>query len=131
TGHHGTSPTGGWSDPYDGGEGRPPSHGLEGPRMGCLAAITSGAIPRLITLFYWIARPTAWDAAFGGPVIPILGIVFLPFTTLMYVVLFTRGQGLSGLDIVVLLLAVLIDVFNWGAAAYSNKNRIGFKSTAD
>jgi hypothetical protein len=98
--------------------------------MGCLAAITTGAIPRLITLFIWLARPERWDAAFGGPILPILGIVFLPFTTLMYVVLFTPGQGLSGLDIIFLLIAVAIDVFNWGATAYANKNRIGFKATA-
>jgi hypothetical protein len=99
--------------------------------MGCLAAITSGAIPRLITIFYWIARPDAWNSAFNGPILPILGIVFLPFTTLLYVILNTRGGGLSGLDVVFLLVAVLIDVFNWGAAGYANKERVGFKSTAE
>ncbi|HEY7130659.1 MAG TPA: hypothetical protein VH440_00325 [Candidatus Limnocylindrales bacterium] len=95
-----------------------------------LAALTAGAIPRLITLFIWIARPERWDAAFNGPILPILGIIFLPFTTLMYVILVTPGQSLSGLDIVFLLIAVAIDVFNYGAAAYANKNRIGFKATA-
>jgi hypothetical protein len=95
-----------------------------------LAALTAGAIPRLITLFIWIARPERWNAAFNGPILPILGIIFLPFTTLVYVLLVTPGQALSGLDIVFVLLAFVIDVFNWGASAYANKERIGFKATA-
>lgn len=95
-----------------------------------LAALTAGAIPRLLTLFFWIARPERWNAAFNGPILPILGIIFLPFTTLVYVILVTPGQSLSGLDIVFLLVAVAIDVFNWGASAYANKERIGFKATA-
>ena len=95
--------------------------------MGCLMAVTTGAIPRLLVLFVWLARPAQWDAAFGGPLVPILGLIFLPFTTLMYVILFTPGSGLSGLDYLWLLLAVAIDVYGWGASAYSNRDKIGFR----
>ena len=99
--------------------------------MGCLLAVTTGAIPRLLVIFMWLARPEKWDAAFGGVIVPILGIIFLPFTTLVYVFLTTPGQSFSGLDYLWLLLAVAIDVYGWGASAYSNRDKIGFASTMD
>jgi hypothetical protein len=98
--------------------------------MGCLLAITAGAFPRLAVLLLWLARPGQWDAAFGGgPIVPLLGIIFLPFTTLMYVILYSPTTGLTGWDFVFLLIAVAIDVFGAGASAYSNKNQIGWRES--
>ncbi len=69
--------------------------------MPCLFAMFAGFFPRLGTLFIWIARPVMFNAAFGGSWLwPILGIIFLPFTTLMYVILFTPGIGLTHLGLV-------------------------------
>ena len=65
--------------------------------MGCLFVLFAGLFPRLGLLMLWIARPNMVDAAFDTFVLPLLGIVFLPFTTLMYVILYRRG-GLSGFD---------------------------------
>jgi hypothetical protein len=63
--------------------------------MGCLFAMFAGLFPRLGVLFIWLARPILFSAAFGGFWLwPILGIIFLPFTTLMYVLLWTPGVGL-------------------------------------
>ena len=56
--------------------------------MGCLFAIVGGLFPRLALLLYWLARPLVVNAAFNTFIIPCLGFVFLPFTTLMYVLLF-------------------------------------------
>ena len=55
--------------------------------MGCLLVLMMAVSPRLVIFLFWLARPLQFDAAFGGPILPLLGIVFLPFTTLMYVVL--------------------------------------------
>ena len=56
--------------------------------MGCLFGIFAGLFPRLGVLLIWLARPVLFTAAFGGFFLwPILGIIFLPFTTLMYVLL--------------------------------------------
>ena len=56
--------------------------------MGCLFAIFAGMFPRLGVLLIWLARPLLFTAAFGGSWLwPILGIIFLPFTMLMYVLL--------------------------------------------
>ena len=53
--------------------------------MGCFLILLGGVFPRLALLIVWLARPVLVDHAFGGAfIIPLLGIIFLPFTTLAY-----------------------------------------------
>jgi len=89
----------------------------------------AGLFPRLATLLLWIARPNMVSAAFNGAWLwPLLGILFLPFTTLMYVILWTPGIGLTGGDWLWLIMAVLLDVMHYSSTAYSNRNQIpGYK----
>src|SRR4051812_32719631 len=66
------------------------------PSMGCLFAIFAGSFPRLATIFIWLARPTLFSNAFNDRwFLPILGIIFLPVTTLMYVIVWS-STGLTG-----------------------------------
>ena len=75
-------------------------------------------------LFAWIARPALMDATFGSFIMPCLGFLFLPFTTLMYVFL-KQGVGtIQGLDWLWLFLAVILDIASVGAAGATNRNRI-------
>jgi hypothetical protein len=67
--------------------------------MGCLFAVFAGVFPRLAVLIVWIARPERVDAAFST-FLPLLGIIFLPFATLIYLLLYTPGRGLQGLGLV-------------------------------
>ena len=93
--------------------------------MPCLFAMFAGLFPRLGTLFIWLARPILFSRAFGGSWLwPILGIIFLPFTTLMYVILWSPGIGLTTYDWFWLIMAVIIDVMHWSSSVYSNRNRI-------
>jgi hypothetical protein len=71
--------------------------------------------PRLVGLLWWLVDPVRWNLAFGGLVVPILGIVFLPWTTVTYVVV-ARG-GVIGFDFLWLALAVVIDLSSYGAGA--------------
>jgi hypothetical protein len=64
--------------------------------MGCLFALLGGLFPRLAVFILWIARPERVDAAFSTFLWPLLGIIFLPFATLIYLLLYTPGRGLSG-----------------------------------
>ena len=93
--------------------------------MGCLFAVFAGAFPRLATLFIWLARPQLFAAAFGGAWLwPLLGILFLPFTTLMYVLLYTPGIGLTAWDWMWLVLAVFLDISHYASSAYANRDRL-------
>ena len=58
--------------------------------MGCLFVIFVVCSPRFADIILWIARPNQFLAPFGGNWFwPLLGIIFLPFTTLMYVIMWT------------------------------------------
>ena len=101
--------------------------------MPCLFALMAGFAPRLASLFLWIARPTYFSAAFNGSWFwPILGIIFLPFTTIMYVILWTPGIGLTAWDWMWLILAVILDLMHYSSNAYYNRNKIpGYSSPSD
>jgi hypothetical protein len=93
--------------------------------MPCLFALLAVFAPRLLNILWWIARPTAYLAAFnGGWFWALLGIIFLPFTTLMYALLWTPGIGLTGWDWLWLILAVFCDLMHYSSTAYSNRNQI-------
>lgn len=85
--------------------------------MGCFFVIFAGLFPRLALFIVWIARPTLVDSAFTTWILPLLGIVFLPFATLMYVILYTPGFGLTGWEWFWVVVAGLCDASHWGVSA--------------
>jgi hypothetical protein len=88
--------------------------------MGCLFALFAGLFPRLALFIIWVARPAAFPhralvaAAFNTFIWPLLGIIFLPFATLIYVVLYIPGVGLTGWGWFWVILAALFDIGHWG-----------------
>ena len=90
----------------------------------CLFAILAGMFPRIAFAVYWIARPAAVDAAFDTFIVPLLGLIFLPFTTLMYVILWSPGVGVTGSDWLWLGIAVLLDLGHYTYSAYGNRDQI-------
>lgn len=48
---------------------------------------------------------------------PLLGIIFLPFATLIYVLLYVLGIGVTGSDWWWVALAALLDLSHWSAMA--------------
>jgi hypothetical protein len=91
--------------------------------MGCLLAIFAGAFPRIALVIFWLARPDRMDAIFTSFVWPVLGIIFLPFTTLIYVLLWQFPQGVTGWDWLWIAIAFLLDISHWAATA-SQRNQI-------
>lgn len=85
--------------------------------MGCLLAVFAGMFPRLALIVFWLARPDRVDAIFTTVLWPILGIIFLPFTTLVYVLLYVPRIGVTGWDWWWIGFAVFLDLCHWGASA--------------
>ena len=83
--------------------------------MGCLFALLAGFFPRLALFIVWVARPALVGAAFGTWIVPLLGIIFLPFATLMYVILYTPGLGLTAWEWFWVILAALFDLAHLAA----------------
>lgn len=64
-----------------------------------------------------------FERAFDGLLLPLLGFVFLPFTTLAYAwAINTRGE-VAGLQAVLLVLAVLLDVSAFGRGEVERRRR--------
>ncbi len=89
--------------------------------MCCLFTTLVMLGPRAAIFVWWLLDPVRWGAAFDTFVWPLLGFLFFPFTTLVYVAVFQGG--IEGLDLLWLGLAIVIDVFSWTGGAYGNRSR--------
>ena len=83
--------------------------------------------PRVAGIFWWIAQPARWVgtsavAAFDTWIWPMLGLLFVPFTTLMYVAV--APGGVTSWDWLWIGLAVLADIASYTGGGYGNRNRI-------
>jgi hypothetical protein len=90
----------------------------------CLFALLAGFFPRIAFAVYWIARPNVVEAVFGNFIVPLLGLIFLPFTTLMYTILWSPAVGLTGADWIWVGIAFVLDIGHYGYSAYGNRDRI-------
>ncbi|MFC1921786.1 hypothetical protein ACFLY4_00725 [Chloroflexota bacterium] len=76
--------------------------------------------PRLAFLIYWLlpAGQLKIAATFNTFIWPLLGLIFLPWTTLMYVIVYP----IVGFDWLWLGLAVLADISSYAAGATRRKD---------
>ncbi len=89
--------------------------------MGCLIALFA----RLALLLVWITTPLVNRAFYGGLLLPLLGIIFLPITTLVYVLVSSiSGSGLTGWGWLCVVLAFLLDLGVHSHGAYANRHRL-------
>lgn len=97
--------------------------------FGCLLAFTAAFAPRLVLILAWIFG-RRWDLVWQGNVIlPLLGILFLPYTTVMYILVWSPA-GLSGFDWVWLGLGVLLDIMKWSQIVRNREGIPGLQSNA-
>ena len=73
--------------------------------------------------------PSRIDAAFDGFLLPLLGIVFLPFATLIYALLSTPDIGLTGWEWFWVVVAGLFDIVHWAASASQRSQLPGRRSS--
>jgi hypothetical protein len=83
--------------------------------MCCVALLAFGFGPRLALLLVWIFGDRV-DRAFDSWVWPFLGLLFLPWTTLMYIIVWGPG-GVDGAEWILVAFGVLLDIASYGARA--------------
>ncbi len=83
--------------------------------MCCAFLLAFGIGPRIALIFVWIFGDRV-DAAFSSWVWPLLGLLVLPWTTLMYVLAWGPVYGVSGWGWVLVGLGVFLDL-----ATYSGR----------
>ena len=90
--------------------------------MCCFLTTLLLAGPRLVVLIWWLIRPVYYATVFNTWILPLLGIIFLPWTTLMYLIL--GGGPLVSFDWLWMGLALIADLSSYGGGAYGNRGRI-------
>jgi hypothetical protein len=95
--------------------------------MPCLLLILFVAFPRiaLLLLFFfshYLSR------AYHGLLIPLFGFIFLPLTTLAYAWMVNTGQAVAGINLIILIIAVVIDVSGLGGGEYHRRTRYSSSS---
>ncbi len=93
--------------------------------FGCLLAFAMSVAPRLVLLLAWIFSDR-WQVVWkGGWLMPLLGIVFLPYTTIMYMLVYSPA-GIQGWDWLWIGLGVVLDVMKWSQIAANRKAIPGY-----
>lgn len=78
--------------------------------MGCLFLVMIIVSPRLAMLFIWLVSDWV-DRAFNGWLIPVLGIIFLPWTTVLYTVGYiASGDATAPWGIFGIILGLFLDI---------------------
>ena len=91
--------------------------------MGCFFVLIALLSPRLALGLMWILTPWV-DRAFGPLIWPILGILFLPLTTLFYVILWnTGGYGVTGWEWIFVVFAFFFDMASYATSAVARQRR--------
>jgi hypothetical protein len=80
--------------------------------------------PRAAILIWWLFRPLRFAATFPNFVWPLLGFLFLPWTTLAYLIVWRPEAGVVGFGWFLLIFAFLADLFAHAGGAYGNRDRI-------
>ena len=89
--------------------------------MGCLFVLLGGVFPRLALFIVWVARPRMVDAAFDSWIWPLLGLIFLPWTTLAYVLAWGPVNDVSGLGWLVVAIGLAADIATYSSRAAKSR----------
>ena len=88
--------------------------------MCCLLAVAALFGPRFLGFVWWLLDPVRWGTAFPTAIFGLIGWAVLPWTTVAYVFVYT--DGLSLLDIGLIVIALFVDLASYGGGAYRRKD---------
>jgi hypothetical protein len=90
--------------------------------MPCLLLILVLAFPRVILALMFFFS-TYLQRAYHGLLILLLGFLFLPLTTLVYAWMVNNHQPLAGVNLLILVIAAVIDAGGLGGGEWHRRNR--------
>jgi hypothetical protein len=90
--------------------------------MPCLLVILLLAFPRIaLALLFFLSNYL--QRAYHGLILPLLGFVFLPLTTLAYAWMVNTRQPIEGINLLILVVAIVIDAGGLGGGEYHRRSR--------
>ena len=84
--------------------------------MCCVLALLAFLGPRLVLVLLWLFT-NYLSRAFDSVLLPLLGFLFLPWTTIAWAIAQNELGGLNGFGLLVVILGVLADVGVLGGGA--------------
>jgi len=92
--------------------------------MCCLVTTLFLLGPRAAVLVWWLVQPVRWQVAFHDMLIwPVLGFLFLPWTTLAYVLAAPTGALVGGSAWALVIIGLLVDLVGYAGGGYGNRDR--------
>ena len=91
--------------------------------MGCIFAVLALAVPRVLMFLAFLL--TDWfGRAFETRVWPVMGFVFMPYTTLAYLAaMLNNNHTLSGGWLGLFIVAIVVDAGHWGGGGLKYSRR--------
>jgi hypothetical protein len=91
---------------------------------GCLVVLLGSAFPRLAVAIMWIFTDRV-DIAFDSWLLPLAGLIFLPYTTFFYVLAYAPIAGVSGIGWFFVVLGFLFDLSSYAGTGRFGQRRYG------
>ena len=90
--------------------------------MPCLLVLLILAFPRVVLVLMFLFS-TYLQRAYHDLLLPVLGFLFLPLTTIVYAWLVNSRLPLEGINLLILIVAVVIDVGGIGGGEWHRRRR--------
>ena len=84
--------------------------------MGCLVLLFALISPRLALIATWLFSDVL-SRAYDAWLVPVIGFLILPWTTLAYAWMYDSGRNVVGWEWIVVALAVLFDLGSLGGSS--------------
>lgn len=91
--------------------------------MCCFVVLGMLVFPRVALALMWFFSTYLQRAFHGGLLVPLIGFLFLPLTTIVYAWEINSRMPLSGINLLWLLIAVIIDLGGLGGGARNRSQR--------
>jgi hypothetical protein len=91
--------------------------------MPCLLVLVILAFPRVALILMFLLT-NILQRAYDGLLIPLLGFFFLPITTIVYAWMATHHMPLEGVNLIILIVAVIIDAGGLGGGEWHRRRRL-------
>jgi hypothetical protein len=88
----------------------------------CLVLIVLVAFPRIALVLLFLSS-NYLQRAYHGLLLPLLGFLFLPLTTLAYAWMTNTRQPIAGINLLILIIAVVIDLGGLSGGEYHRRTR--------
>ena len=89
----------------------------------CFLVLAILLFPRIVLVLMWLFTTYLTRAFHGGLLLPVIGFIFLPLTTIVYAWELNSHMPTAGINLLWLLIAVIIDLGGLGGGAHRQSRR--------